>query len=178
MSDGELPDAVRDLLDKQAIHEATMRYCRGVDRGDASLVSSVYHPDAFDDHSGHLFTGETVGEGLVEWMKQITTGSTHHITTQTIELDGDTAGCESYYTAFHYATVDGVERVTNTVGRYIDRFERRDGEWKISRRVVILETARQFTPISLAAAGGTGESRRDDADTSYTVIRDRTPAAS
>jgi ketosteroid isomerase-like protein len=170
VTDSQLPPSLQELLDKQAIREVTMRYCRGVDRGDAAMVSSAYHPDAFDDHSGHRFSGETVGPGLVEWMKRITHGSTHHITTQTIELDGDTAGCESYYTAFHYATADGAEVVTNTVGRYVDRFERRNGEWKISHRVVILETARQFTPFDLGAPGGTGVSRRDEGDTSYTVI--------
>ena len=42
--------ALRVLLDKQEIHEVLMRYCRGIDRCDAELLHSVYHPDATDDH--------------------------------------------------------------------------------------------------------------------------------
>ena len=37
---------LQQLLDKTAIREATMRYCRGVDRFDADRISSAYHPDA------------------------------------------------------------------------------------------------------------------------------------
>ena len=43
---------VQELLDKQAIHEVMIRYCRGLDRMDAELVGSAYHPDAHDDHGG------------------------------------------------------------------------------------------------------------------------------
>lgn len=35
--------AVRVLLDKQAITEVVLRYCRGVDRLDMALVRSCYH---------------------------------------------------------------------------------------------------------------------------------------
>jgi SnoaL-like domain len=35
---------VRELLDKQAIHEALMHYCRGIDRCDEDLIRSAYHP--------------------------------------------------------------------------------------------------------------------------------------
>ena len=88
------------LLDKNAIREATMRYCRGVDRLNADLISSAYHPDAYDDHSGRTFTGDTVGQGLVDWLTAGTDATNHHITTQTIQVNGDTAGCESYYIGF------------------------------------------------------------------------------
>jgi hypothetical protein len=37
---------LRTLLDRAQIHDALMRYCRGVDRGDGELVMSALHPDA------------------------------------------------------------------------------------------------------------------------------------
>src|SRR5687768_13411129 len=38
------------LLDEREIERRLADYCRGVDRGDAELVASVYHPDGTDDH--------------------------------------------------------------------------------------------------------------------------------
>ena len=62
--------AVQAMLDKEAIREATMRFCRGVDRLDPDLVNSAFHPDARDDHPGVVYTGETVGPGLVETLRE------------------------------------------------------------------------------------------------------------
>ena len=105
MGDAVAAEQLHEFLEKQAIREVAMRYCRGVDRCDAALISSAYHPDAFDDHSGRIFTGETVGEGIVASMREILDATTHHITTQTIKFDGDTARCESYYVGVHLETV-------------------------------------------------------------------------
>jgi hypothetical protein len=158
------------LLDKNAIREATMRYCRGVDRLNADLISSAYHPDAYDDHSGRTFTGDTVGQGLVDWLTAGTDATNHHITTQTIQVNGDTAGCESYYIGVHLLTRDGVQRTVHSAGRYIDRFEKRDGQWKIATRLVALEKATYLPPDTEPQSAGV--SRRDRQDPSYTVMHD------
>jgi hypothetical protein len=42
--------ALQQLIDKLEIHEVLTRYCRGIDRCDAELLESVYHPDATDNH--------------------------------------------------------------------------------------------------------------------------------
>ena len=39
-----------ELGDQQAIRDVLARYWRGIDRGDADLVRSTYHPDARDAH--------------------------------------------------------------------------------------------------------------------------------
>ncbi len=44
--------ALQDLIDKQAIREVVLTYCRGIDRLDFDLVRSAYHPDAIDHHTG------------------------------------------------------------------------------------------------------------------------------
>ena len=41
---------LQTVLDKQAMTEVLMRYCRGVDRLDRAMLESVYWPDAIDDH--------------------------------------------------------------------------------------------------------------------------------
>ncbi len=41
---------IEELLDKQALHENLMTYCRGIDRMDLELMKSTYWPDGTDDH--------------------------------------------------------------------------------------------------------------------------------
>ncbi|MGH7462713.1 MAG: nuclear transport factor 2 family protein, partial [Longimicrobiales bacterium] len=41
---------VQYLLDRQAILDCDQRYCLGVDRHDADLIASAFHPDAIDEH--------------------------------------------------------------------------------------------------------------------------------
>jgi hypothetical protein len=127
-----------ELLDKQAIQEALHRYCRGLDRLDADLIASVYHPDARENHSGLLIEGSRAGEMLVEKARDRAV-SRHCITNILIHVDGDVADCESYWLALNVSYEGETAVVSSSHGRYVDRFERRDGAWKISRRVVVPE---------------------------------------
>ena len=158
---------VQERLDKEAIREALMRYCRGVDRLDAEIISSVYHPDAYDDHAGRIFTGETVGQGLVDWMTEIMDVTSHNITTSNIEVNGATAGSEAYTTSMHLQTVDGVQRTLLAVARYVDRFEKRNAEWKIISRIVVPEFTGWLEMQRLEFAT---RARRDKSDPSYGVL--------
>ena len=91
--------ALRVLLDKQEIHEVLMRYCRGIDRCDAELLQSVYHPDSTDDHG--LFKGRAAD--FIPWaLKALVRddGTSHYIANELIEVDGDVAHCESYFSAY------------------------------------------------------------------------------
>jgi ketosteroid isomerase-like protein len=158
---------VQERLDKEAIRDALMRYCRGVDRLDADIITSVYHPDAFDDHAGRQFTGETVGEGIVDWMTEIMDTTSHNITNSNIEVHGDTAGSESYTTSMHLQTVDGEQHMLLALARYVDRFEKRNGEWKIINRVVVPDFTGwvEMEPFKFATPA-----RRDKTDPSYGVL--------
>jgi hypothetical protein len=51
-----------------------------------------------------------------------------------LEFDGDVALGEVYFQAFHRLVADGRERDLFVAGRYVDRYERRDGAWKIAHR--------------------------------------------
>jgi ketosteroid isomerase-like protein len=157
-------------LDIDAIRDALMRYCRGVDRLDADIISSVYHPDAHDDHAGRIFNGETVGQGLVDWMLETMDATSHNITNSIVEVDGDTAGSEAYTTSMHLHTVDGEQRLMLALARYVDRFERRHGEWKIIDRLVVPD----FTAdVDAQVFDFLSPGRRDRTDPSYSVLSSR-----
>lgn len=164
-----LDPRVQELLDKQAIREAIFRYCRGVDRGDAALVSSAYHPDAIDDRGHVSYTGETIGEGMVGAMLEQMAMTSHHITTQTIVVDGDTAAAESYTLGIHQPnTPDGPKRMLST-GRSFDRLERRDGEWRIVERRQTTDMVRMLS-MDDEIALGPGLATRDRNDPSYELL--------
>jgi hypothetical protein len=133
--------ALRTLLDKQEIAEVLARYCRAIDRLDEELLRSVYWPDGYDDHMS--FAGP-VSEFIPEAIKScamIFKSTVHSISNILIEVDGDVARSETYFTSFNRLSKrrDGREYDRITCARYIDRFERRGGQWRIARRLVVTD---------------------------------------
>jgi hypothetical protein len=134
--------ALKVMLDKQQIHDVMMRYCRAVDRVDEELLRSVYHPDAVDNHG--LFNGAAAD--FVPWcitqLRQAYTATQHFIGNELIEVEGDQAWCEFYFVAYHRYERKGEPRHMSAGGRYVDRWERRRGEWRISERTVVVDWQR------------------------------------
>jgi SnoaL-like domain len=134
---------MRELLDKQAIHEALMRYCRGIDRCDEELIRSAYHPGAYDDHGE--FRGTV--EEFVPWALhalQIDPAmvTMHSISNEYVEVRGDVAFSEAYFIAYHRSGPPEKKTDMTLGGRYVDRYERRNGQWKIARRRVLHDWTR------------------------------------
>lgn len=130
------------LAHKEAIKEQIYTYCRAVDRGDKALMRSVYHPDATDNHG--VFEG--LASDFVNLdVNKIMPGlliTQHSISNILIELEGDAATVESYVTAYHRVRGDDGEYDLLMWGRYLDRFERRHGAWKIARRQCVFDGIR------------------------------------
>jgi ketosteroid isomerase-like protein len=130
---------IQALLDRQAIQDVLTRYCRGADRADVQLIADAYHPDATEDHGG-VFKGPA--STYVEQMAQVLprAGLMNHMTMNvTIELEGDAAHVESYILTFARMKKSGEKFDTLTLARAIDRFEKRDGQWKIAARRLVWE---------------------------------------
>ena len=64
---------LRRLADERAIERRLVDYCRGVDRGDAALVASVYHPDGTDDHGSFKGLGVDFAEYVTRRLASATT---------------------------------------------------------------------------------------------------------
>lgn len=130
------------------IQQVLYKYCRAIDRGDLALLKSVYHADARDAHGALDGPAHEFAEKMVAGMDTLGVIGQHIITNILIELDGDTAQVESYFQAHHpSATETGEIALAFALGRYLDRFERRDGVWRIADRRVIMDH-------SLAPASG------------------------
>jgi len=131
---------IRTLLDRAQIHDVLMRYSRGVDRGDGELVLSVFHPDATLDMGRAPMAPASLAEGIT---KMVATGTMHFIGNEYVEVDGDSASGETYFISYATITTDSGKPATRTrAGRYLDRWERRDGEWRILRRLLVEEWSR------------------------------------
>jgi SnoaL-like domain len=143
--------------DRQAIHDAIVRYCRGVDRSDPDLVLSAFHDDAIDNHFGTVLPfreaiGTLKAPRTAEGRPASKTTSMHNICNVLIELDGDVARCETYVIVIVRIPREGGAVDWMHAGRYVDRFERRNGEWRIAHRTVVYDLER-FDAVSPAPDG-------------------------
>jgi len=137
---------LRRIEDRQAIHDVIVRYCRGVDRSDPDLVLAAFHDDAVDNHFGPVMPfREAIGtlKAARSGAPPSKTTSMHNICNVLIELDRDIARCETYVTVIVRIPRDEGGAIDWThAGRYVDRFERRKGEWRIAYRTVIYDRER------------------------------------
>jgi len=157
-------NAIQELLDKQAIRELVARISRGVDRGDVELLASCYHPDAKEERDGHIREGTSIASEIVESTDNSMESTCHILAQQLIEVRGDKAVAETYATGRHVFK-DG--RINRTVVRYADRFEKRDGEWKVIYRLAVAE-ARDIEPAPERPFKGLA--RRDKSDPTYALF--------
>ena len=161
----ELPVELQGLIDRQAILDCIHRYARALDRHDDELLASVFHPDAIDNH------GPWVGgrEPFVRWANHEVhshlDAHMHHITTHSCELDGDVAHTESYVIFVHRHR-DG-RTITVGGGRYIDRLEKREGEWRIALRRLIMDYRYVADGSSFRDDDGYQKGTQDRGDVSY-----------
>jgi len=164
---------LRALLDKQDIQDVLARYVRAIDRRDEALLRSVFHADAVDHHVGHRHTASEFCAWAIEFVGAMGPVA-HYLSPPLIELDGDVALSECYALAFHRLTHAG-ETFDNLIGaRVLDRFERRDGSWRIAWRRVVYDWNRD---MAVSETWGRGffpgfhaEGRKDGGDPLYAFL--------
>jgi ketosteroid isomerase-like protein len=172
---------LRLIEDRQAIHDVIVRYCRGVDRSDPALVAAAFHDDAIDNHFGVVLPfREAIAtlKAARSGASPSKTTSMHNICNVLIEVDGDIARSESYVIVIVRIPHDGGAIDWTHAGRYVDRFERRNGEWRIAYRTVVYDLER-FDEV-VAAPDGLSQARyldnavrgkRGPGDFSYEIFK-------
>jgi hypothetical protein len=161
---GNLDPRVAYLQDRGEIFDVAMRYVRGADRHDKDLARSAFWPDATISY------GEPMGrDAFIDWNERALSdyaAHQHHVTGQTVDFDGDTAHVESYVLYFlvpRDRTVDEPgtatpgralesEKTRLGSGRFIERWERRGGEWKILIREYVEDLALEGGTVDLCAS--------------------------
>lgn len=141
------------MVDRAMIQDVIYRWCRAVDRLDRQGMLDVFYPGAHDSHGPYI--GPV--EGLVDWIlerhKPIPFSS-HFIGNMLIEFASPTVALvESYVRTIQQypaAAKNELAQLTGgpsgapdsaidmfTSSRYLDRMEKRDGEWRIAHRTLI-----------------------------------------
>ena len=132
-----------------------------MDRCDLELMKSVYWPDSSESRG--IFDGNALefAAFIVDEIQVLFEATQHAICNVHMEIDGDVAHVESYLLAYHqvkgtkpqvrklfgskylsqfdWTKVQGTPHDLMFGGRYIDRLERRDGEWRIAERTAVMD---------------------------------------
>ena len=157
---------------KKEIEEVVLRYCRGVDRADRELLESCYHPDAVEEH-GSNHTGDAAG--FIDWILSDNSGELffqHTISNHLVLAESDSAAVTETY--FHARLLGTDREPAQVFGRYVDRFELRDGAWRIAHRCTVQEYSTPNIGYGDLTADGVIEGyhtgTRDRSDPSYQFI--------
>lgn len=132
----ELEAKVEYMSDRQQIVDIYRRYTRGLNRYDIELLKSAFWSDAQINYG---FDSRLRDEWVSRWQEQRylkgLSCQAHHITNETVDIAGDVAHVETYLIAFWRPKDDKSALIIG--GRYIDRLDRRNGEWRIVVREFI-----------------------------------------
>ena len=139
---------LQELMDKEAIRDCLYRYCRGIDRADEEVLRSAYWPDAHDRHGAYV--GDIDGF-LAQALPRLRSGGrgVHQISNILIELYGDIAAVESSFLALQVNAATPAHEIF-LCGRYLDRFEKREGQWRVADRTVVYDWIEERTRPELA----------------------------
>ncbi len=135
----EVQSRLQYLEDRAAILDCIARHARGCDRHDTALLAGAYHDDGVDEHGAAVIAGTDYPLWANTAHSATSLAHLHNVTTHTCEIDGDTAHTESYIIVTMLAA-DG-KTATVMCGRYLDRLERRGGQWRIAVRRSTVEVA-------------------------------------
>ena len=133
------------LVARAEIEDCLCRYARCIDRRDWAALADCFHGDAIDRHGE--FHG-TLSE-FIAWVSERHAAvpfSMHFLGNCLIEFrDEAVAAAETYFVAMQRrerTATDGSVEATDfeVFGRYVDRFERRDGAWKVAARQVVYDS--------------------------------------
>jgi hypothetical protein len=179
----DLANKIETMWDRDAILQCMHRYARGVDRFDRDLILSAFHPDCIDEHGKFVGTPDEFVDWALQQHESAHLSHQHCILNHSAEIDGNTAHTETYFmfvsmnTKGHPVTIGG--------GRYVDRLEKIEGEWRIAARVTLRDwsmkdsipdlsdlssltsTSATLTSIQRAFMNAGRRPTRDERDPSY-----------
>lgn len=132
-------DKIQDMLDRNDLLELVNRYARGLDRCDVDALHDVFFDDAQVDMISHAGSARDFVVITLEALRENAVMSSHLTSNSIFEIEGDRAIGESYLISWSVMKADGQPVPATHIGRYLDRFERRDGVWKFIYRKVIID---------------------------------------
>lgn len=119
-----------------SLHELLMTYVRGADRADEAVMRSTFHDDARMETGFAEAAIDTYVPAILGRTRSLYRTMWHSVSNERYEIAGDHARGECYVTVFALTRGDPPQEIASG-GRYLDRFERRAGLWKFTRRLYV-----------------------------------------
>lgn len=125
------------------LNRLAYRYAAAVDTLDAAAFVGVFHRDGRlrvynpgEDEPFVDYVGPEQLATVTSDMREMYRGTAHQMTNHLVEVDDDTATGTLLCSARHLKKDPTDDAVLVVVIRYVDRYERRDGEWRIVERQI------------------------------------------
>jgi hypothetical protein len=148
-----MTDDLATLTAIQALRDVVATLANATDRADAALMMSAMHADAEVSLGVMDGTGAALADALADLIRTTMTVCFHSLGQSRFAIDGDRARGETHVTAY-FATGGDAPAQTLTGGRYLDRFERRGGVWKLAERRFVQEWATALPGAGMRLQGG------------------------
>jgi len=133
---GLVPNAA-EIADTFAISAILATHSRGLDRCDVSALKSCYWPDAEVDYGAYKGPALPFAELVVVALADQYELTRHSLSNSLFEFRGDTAFVETCVHAAHLLL--GAEEEVLFYGRYLDRLEKREDQWRMVHRQVVVD---------------------------------------
>jgi hypothetical protein len=161
-------EKLQRLLDRQEIIDCLSNMARAADRMDRELFLSGMHSDCINSAGPFVGYPEELYDWSEELQKDAYTTTLHKLLNHSFDFDGDTAHVETYY---FFVGCTGESNIL-AGGRYVDRFEKRDGVWGMAMRNNYVEWTSMVPalPSPIGEVAGielNGLPARDRSDPSY-----------
>lgn len=152
---------LEELVSRKNIYAVLTRYCRAVDRCDLERMRTVFWEDGVCNYGTYNGPAAAFADYVVPAVAASFAVTMHAIMNVHMDVAGDAAACETYVLAYHKFRGDAgaAEQIFGNRyvqqfdwspdapvphhfyfgGRYIDRFARRDDEWRIAERTVVMD---------------------------------------
>ncbi len=161
-----------ELEARTEIADTLNRFARAVDRQDWALARTLYHDGAFDDHGFFKGAPDPFLAHITKMHAQ-QDHSMHFNTNVMIEFTAaDRAFVETYVLVLQRFRAGAANVPAGSAGlrvmasaRYLDRFARRNGEWRVDHRTLVfgdmqaeaMKEPMKFPPEFTVQVHGTGD---------------------
>lgn len=131
------------LADRLAIQDVLHLHSRGLDRLDKSAIQCAYWPEAAVDYGSYKGSAHVFAELVVGALGQAYELTRHCLNNTLVSFSENCAWSESSVNAGHL--LPGGKEELLFYGRYLDKLEKRDGQWKILHRQVVMDWSKRLS---------------------------------
>lgn len=171
MAEGYGAFAARIALieDRAAIQDLLYAVASAIDRYDGGALARLIDPEAVIDMGGEAPVSGAAFAAAIKPPATPRPGRMHVISNSRIKVDGDSAGAESQIISWQDQLADDVRMTRVRAGRYLDRFARTAGEWRLVARTLVDEWGR-IDPVDVMPPQGRHLGQPVPADLLYKTL--------